>query len=74
VNLFDAIDALGGGTLQGPEGVDVMPLKQGHSKAIISANIKELRKAGYPQAQAVAIALDKARQSTKKVSESRKKR
>lgn len=33
-----------------------MPLKQGSSAATISANISELRAAGHPEAQAVAIA------------------
>ncbi len=33
-----------------------MPLKQGSSQTVISANIKELIKAGHPKEQAVAIA------------------
>ena len=40
-----------------------MPLKKGKSKKVISENIAELRHAGYPQKQAVAIAMDKARKS-----------
>lgn len=37
------------------------PLRRGHSRAVISGNIRELMKAGYKQKQAVAIALSKAR-------------
>ena len=37
-----------------------MPLRKGKSQAVISANIRTERKAGKPQAQAVAIALRKA--------------
>lgn len=40
-----------------------MPLLKGKSKATISSNIKTERKAGKPQKQAVAIALNTARKS-----------
>lgn len=40
-----------------------MPLKKGSSKKIISSNIREMYKAGYPQKQAVAAALDTAKKS-----------
>ena len=44
-----------------------MPLKRGTSKKAVSSNIRELRHSGYPQRQAVAIALNqKRRSSTKK--------
>lgn len=37
-----------------------MPLRKGKSKAVISSNIREMRKAGYPQRQAVAASMRKA--------------
>lgn len=43
-----------------------MPLKQGKSKAAIGQNIRTEMKAGKPQRQAVAIAMNTARKSRKK--------
>lgn len=43
-----------------------MPLKKGSSRKTVSKNIAEMRKAGYPQRQAVAAALDTARRSRRK--------
>lgn len=40
-----------------------MPLHKGKSKAVISENIKEMRNAGHPEAQAVAASLNQARKS-----------
>lgn len=43
-----------------------MPLKQGYSKKSIGKNIKTERKAGKSKKQAVAIALDTARDAADK--------
>jgi len=43
-----------------------MPLKQGKSKAAVSANVKTEMAAGKPQKQAVAIALSVARRNAAK--------
>lgn len=43
-----------------------MPLSKGKSKKVISGNIEELMHSGYPQKQAIAIAMNKAGKSKKK--------
>ncbi|SAL14350.1 hypothetical protein AWB68_00245 [Caballeronia choica] len=44
-----------------------MPLKRGTSKDTVSKNVKTEMKHGKPQKQAVAIALNQARKSGKKI-------
>lgn len=43
-----------------------MPLKKGYSKKAVSSNIKTEMAAGKPQKQAVAIAMNTAREAAKK--------
>jgi len=42
-----------------------MPLKKGASDKVVGQNVKELKGAGYPQKQAVAIALSEAKRGKK---------
>ena len=43
-----------------------MPLMKGHSKEVVGSNISELRHSGYPERQAIAIAMSKAGKARKK--------
>ena len=47
------------------KGEELMPLKSGSSKKVISQNIREMVKAGHPQNQAVAASMNKAGKSKK---------
>jgi len=43
-----------------------MPLTKGKTKKAVSSNVKKLKKEGYPQKQAVAIALNTAGKGRRK--------
>jgi hypothetical protein len=49
-----------------------MPLEKGTSKKVISKNISEMEKSGYPKNQALAASLENARRSTMKIPRKKK--
>ena len=49
-----------------------MPLQKGVSKKVISKNIGEMVESGHPQKQAVAAALNQARESGAKIPKSKR--
>lgn len=51
-----------------------MPLKKGTSKKTIGKNIAEMEKSGHPKKQAIAAALNEARESGAKIPKKRKKK
>jgi uncharacterized protein YoaH (UPF0181 family) len=51
-----------------------MPLQKGSSQKTISANIKKLIAEGYPPKQAIAVALENARDTSRGKRKKRKKR
>jgi hypothetical protein len=50
-----------------------MPLKKGTSKKVIGKNIKEMEESGHPKKQAIAAALETARESGAKIPKKKKK-
>ncbi len=56
-----------------PDTEEEMPLKHGKTKADISSNISELRHAGHPEKQSVAIALSEARKAGAKIPKKKRK-
>ena len=51
---------------------EIMPLKKGTSKPVVSKNIAEMVKSGHPKDQAVAAALSTARKSGAKIKKTKK--
>lgn len=49
-----------------------MPLKKGKSKAVISGNIAEMRRAGHPRDQSIAAAMRSAGKSRPKAKKRKK--
>lgn len=50
-----------------------MPLHKGKSKKVIGENIAEMERSGHPKKQAIAAALNEARESGAKIPKKKKK-